>query len=224
MARFQAYHYAEHQDVAVGMMRPPRSLPVDIARSFLVTKVLEGDYDYLWFVDQDCDFLPRTLERLMSWDVDIVGALCLIRGREECWPMAFKGQHPDDEKRFTIAAPEVYEFARLNYNCSLNAPQMLDVPPEGSLFEADVTGCHCLLIKRAVLETMGAPWFRGVPGQEDMFFCQKAIGLGYQVHVDFSVFAGHATGDRTIGLFDFMAHYPYVGQLQAIETPDKEQE
>ncbi len=217
MARFQAYHYATHPDIAVDVMRPPRSLPVDVARSYLAERVLESEkeYSHLWFVDQDCAFLPGTLERLMSREVGIIGALCMIRGSEECPPMAFRGTHPEKPGHWMIAAQEVYDFARVHYDCRINAPQILETPPEGSLFAADVTGCHCLLIKRAVLESMEPPWFAGRPGQEDIYFCERAKRMGHTVHVDFSVLAGHATGTRTIGLYDFMAHALYMTSLEA---------
>jgi len=215
IARFQAYHYARHPEIGVDVIRPPRSLPVDIARSYLVDKVLQADYDYLWFVDQDCEFLPPTLERLMARGVGIVGTLCMMRGPEECWPMLFKDPHPDKAGSWLVRAQEVHDFSRLFYNCRINAPQILAHPPEGSLFEADVTGCHCLLIERAVLEALDAPWFHGLPGQEDMYFCRKAIEAGFKVYVDLAVLAGHGTGARTIGLFDFMAHFRYVAELEA---------
>jgi len=213
MARFQAYHYAHHPDIAVDVIRPPRSLPVDIARSYLADQVIKSDYDFLWFVDQDCCFLPGTLERLMSRDVFIVGALCMMRGDEECLPMAYRGQNEAGDA-WQVIAQVAHDTLRQYYDCSINAPQIVSEPFAGSLFEVDFTGCHCLLIKRGVLEAMKPPWFAGAPGQEDRYFCFKARDMGYRVSVDLSVLAGHATGDRTIGAFDFMAHAQLLNSIE----------
>ena len=47
---------------------------------------------------------------------------------------------------------------------------------------ASVTG---MLVRRAVFEAMGAPWFRvteDVP--EDVYFCERALELGFQPYID----------------------------------------
>jgi len=216
--QWQSYHYSQHPDVPVTIIRPPRPLPVDTARSYLVQRVLEGDYSHLWFTDQDAAYLPPTLDRLLAWDVPIVGALCLIRAGEFCPPMAFKGEKPDQPGAYMVLIDEVYNYLREHANVETNDPQVIDPVPEGSLVDVDITGCHCLLIKREVLEAMEPPWFSGRPGQEDMYFCRKAAGLGYPVRVDFSTFVGHATGSRLLGVHDYMAHYLYRSLLEGIDV------
>jgi len=179
-----------------------------------VEQVLAGDYSHLWFTDQDACYLPNTLDRLLAWDVDIASALCFIRAETFCPPMAFKGEKPDQPGAYFILIDEVYNYLREHANVETNAPQCIEPVPEGRLWDVDICGCHCLLVKRDVLEAMEPPWFSGRPGQEDMFFCRKAKELGYQVRVDFSTLAGHATGARIIGAYEYMAHYLYQGLLE----------
>jgi len=211
IARFQAYHYHEHPEVMVDVIRPPRALPVDLARNYLAKVALEQGHDYLWFCDQDAAFVPQTLDRLMSWDAPIVGALCMIRGATHCMPMVFRGYNPKTEK-WPNSANDVHEYMRRHYDVMTNDPQILDPIPANSLFRVDFTGCHCLLIKREVLEQLEMPWFSGLPGQEDRNFCLKADKNEIPVHVDFSVLAGHATGARIIGAWDFIAHYRLLAE------------
>ena len=214
IARWQAYHYHEHpEDIEVSVIRPPRALPVDLARSYLANVVLEQGHDYLWFVDQDAAFMPETLDRLLSWEMPIVGALCMIRGSTHCFPMVFQGHNPDADT-WMIRVNEVHEFMRQHYDLRTNDPQIVDPVPVDSLFQVDFTGCHCLLIERGVLEKMEPPWFSGQPGQEDRNFCFKAAELGIPVYVDLSVLAAHATGTRLIGAWDFVAHFRLYAEME----------
>ena len=178
-----------------------------MARTYLALQVLKGDHDWMWFTDQDAVYLPQTLDRLMAWDKPLVGALCLMRGPEMCEPMVFRGRYEPGSEKWNVLVNETYEYLRKHADPTTNDPQIIDPIPPGSLVEADITGCHCLLIRRDVLEAMEPPWFHGNPGREDMYFCQKAAELGIQLHVDFSTFVGHATGSRVLGAHDFLAHY-----------------
>jgi hypothetical protein len=189
-------------------------LPIDVARNLLVEMFLQTDADYMWFLDQDAAFLPQTLERLMSWDLPIVGALEMMRMPEQCYPMALKEQRADGT--FRVQASEVYGFIGQHYDYVSNQPQILNPAPPGCLLETRWTGCHCLLIHRDVLEQMEPPWFQGYdPGGEDQYFCEKAHDdLGFTTYVDMSVLAGHASTDRIIGAFDFMAHFWFMAELE----------
>jgi len=163
-------------------------------------------------------YLPQTLDRLLAWDVPIVGALCMIRASTFCMPMVFKDREEPDSEAYRIRVDEVYNYLRVYADVETNAPQVLEPIPPDSLFECDFTGCHCLLIKREVLAAMGPPWFSGVPGTEDKYFCLRAQKAGFPIYVDFSTIAGHATGMRTIGVYDFMAHYLYQSLLEGIDV------
>ena len=191
---------------------------MDVARTYLVQRALEGDCSHVWFTDQDAAYTPDTLERLLAWDVPIVGVLCMIRASTWCMPMAFKGEKEDEPGKYLVLVDEPYNYLREHANVETNDPQAISPIPEGSLWDVDITGCHCLLIKREVLEALEPPWFSGLPGQEDMYFCRKASAAGFPIYVDFSTIAGHATGERIIGVYDFMAHYIFQSLLEGIDV------
>ena len=203
-------------------IRPPRSLPIALARQCIAYDFINNtDFDYLWWVDQDCFFAPQTLDRLLSWDVPIVGALCMIRGRNAAIPMVFKGK--GEGENYQIAAQETYKFAGKHFNCETNAPQVLGVPPPNALFEVDFTGCHCLLTKRAVYESMTTPYFSDIPGKEDRWFMLKAKAEGgFKSYVDMSVMAGHGSGaERSAGIYDFLSSYRFENDLEEAKRNDK---
>ena len=215
-------YWALHQaktDVEIEVLTLGRSLPIDVARNLLVKKFLEGDADYLWFVDQDAVFVPQTLDRLLSRKLPIVGALEMMRLPEVCYPMALKG--PKGEKGFRIQAPEVYAWIAEHMVSTHNEPQILENPPMDALLSVGFTGCHCLLIKRDVLKSMSGPWFQGYePGGEDQFFCEKAAAMGVMTFVDMSVLVGHATTDRVIGALDFMAGHYFLSTKKELEQQE----
>ena len=206
-------------DLGVQLIRIERYLPIDVARNGLVSRFLDSDADYLWFVDQDAVFLPGTLDRLLSRKLPIVGALEMMRLPGACWPMALKGPHDTEAGQYRIQAPEIYEWvAKSDYDATSNEPQILPDTPHDSLLEVGFTGCHCLLIRRDVLETIESPWFQGYdPGGEDQYFCEKAFAAGVPTYVDLSVVVGHATTDRIIGLLDFMAAHRFLSEKRAYE-------
>ena len=215
---WQSYHYSVHPEIPVTVIRPPRPLPVDVARSFLAAQVLDGDYDYLWFTDQDAAYTHDTLDRLLAWDMPIVGALCFVRAPTWCMPMVMQGQKEPGSDDYHVPVDEIYNYLREHADVETNEPQVINPVPPDSLFECDFTGCHCLLIKREVLEAMEPPWFQGLPGREDKYFCLKAKAAGFPVYIDFSTIAGHATGERIIGVYDYMAHYLYQSLLGGIDV------
>ena len=205
---WQVRHCLMHPGINVDIIRPPRELPVDVARNMLAAEALKGDFDWLWFTDQDAAYLPETLDRLLAWNEDIVGAMCMVRGSDEVRPMVYQGRNPEDTA-WRIPIDEVYEFFRMHANRRTNEPQLLDPIPRDSLLKVNFTGCHCLLIRRIVLEKMQPPWFKGDPGTEDRYFHLKAALLGFQPYVDMSTIVGHAVGSKLIGVRDFMANYVF---------------
>lgn len=211
---FQSYHHDTACDMPLTIIRPPRPLPIAMARQYVAHHFIQNsDANYLWWIDQDCFFKPETLSRLMAWDKPIVGALCLMRLRDFVKPMVMRGE-VGDGGHFSRAA-EVYLFAAKHFDCGTNEPQLADPIPDDALFEVDYTGCHCLLTKREVYENTPAPWFSDVPGREDRFFMLKAQEHNYQAYVDFSTMVGHGAGaERSLGMLDFMAHFRYANDIE----------
>jgi len=220
MMQWAFSHPRLNPDVEIALLHPDRFLPIDVARNLLVRQFLKSDCEYMWFLDQDAVFLPGTLARLLSRKLPVVGALTMMRLPGVCYPMALKGKH-ETEPGYRVQAPEIYEWMAQWYDCTTNEPQMLELPPQDSLLEVGFTGCHCLLIRRDVLEAMDEPWFQGYqPGGEDQYFCEKAFEMGVPTYVDLSVLVGHATTDSTIGALMFMSGYRFMTEKRDLEEKE----
>lgn len=132
--------------------------------------------DYMLTIDDDHMFPPDALEALLSRNLDIVGALAFIRGRDTSSTlvpsMYLKGQ--DDPPRY--------------------AP--IEEWKDGELVEVDAMGMAFTLIHRRVLEALRPPWWwlSEVEGLgEDFYFCWKARNAGFKLHVDTSIEVPHLT-------------------------------
>ena len=223
LVRWSNEHALNHPDVPVVFVTLERYLPIDVARNVLVEQFLRTDADYLWMLDQDAVFLPGTLDRLLSRKLPVVGALEMMRVPGPCWPMALKGPADPETNNCRVQGPEVYSFIARHHDAMSNSPQIVTPPPMDSLLEVTFTGCHCLLVRRDVLADMEPPWFKGYdPGGEDRYFCEKAGAMGVPVYVDLSVLVGHATSDRVIGAFDFMAAQRFVSEEQMLRQQEAE--
>ena len=223
LVEWHRYHAQHHPDVYVHRLYPERYLPIDIGRNLLISEFLKTDAEYFWFLDQDAVFLPETLDRLLSRKMPIVSALEMMRLPVACWPMALKGP-PDEAGQYRIQSPEIYAWIAKHLDAMTNDPQMTETAEQDSLLETGFTGCHCLLIRRDVLEEMVEPWFKGYdPGGEDKYFCLKAAAMGVPTYIDLSVLVGHAVTDRTIGAHDFMAAHWFKGSKVAAEEAEAAQ-
>lgn len=223
LVQWAIYHSRTHPEISIPLLHPGRYLPIDVARNLLVKMFLETDADYLWFLDQDAVFLPRTLDRLLSRKLPIVSALEMMRLPGVCYPMALKGPFNKETGQYRVQAPEVYGWIAQNLDALTNAPQILEDAPQDSLLEVGFTGAHCLLIGRDALEDMEEPWFEGYnPGGEDQYFCEKAFAMGIPTYMDMSVLVGHAATDRVIGALDFMAGHRFLSEKKGLEEAELE--
>lgn len=171
------------------------SANISAARNTVVRRFLKDtEAQWLLFIDSDMEFPPDALEQLVlsaeAHDLRIIGALAYgSDGR--LFPTLYKmamgpGGHP--------ATARVVEF------------------PIDTIIPVDATGCAFLLIHREVLEEMRGkfnptfPWFQETemriadptdddPGMqpvgEDITFCLRAKGLGFDTYVDTGVRIGH---------------------------------
>lgn len=139
------------------------------ARAEVIASAKAAKKDWVWFIDDDHDFKPDILIKLLSHNVDIVGPLYCIRG----YPFDATARELSDDGTF-----------RTIFNTPASG--------EPGLKEVLSTGTSGLLIRRKVWETMDRPWF-GLghldPEQiaEDFFFCDKARQHGFKVYVDTSI-------------------------------------
>ena len=159
-------------------------------------------------------------------DVHILGISCERDGVIDEKKLATKlkdktaqGIELDDKENFVIAIPggtvkvQAEEIlAERCLECPANYPVVYDLLL-GDKTKKKVDEPFKSLEK---LESLEPPWFNGNPGTEDRYFCFKAREAGFRVTVDFSTFAGHMTGQRSLGVWDFMAHFRYVAELEAL--------
>jgi hypothetical protein len=135
-----------------------------IARQFLKHP---DNLEWLFMVEDDNLFSPKTLNRLLARNVDIVSGLYLQR-RIPFAPLVFD---------------RIDEQGKIYHRMMKKGDQ--------GLIKVAACGGGCLLIRRHVLETMSDPWwFYGdniFPDvcNHDINFCRKASAAGFDILVDY---------------------------------------
>ncbi len=164
----------------------PRRMSIDNMRNFCAKAAIEGDFDYLWFIDDDVCLDQHALRHLLDLKSDIAAGITLVRG------------YPYEPMLFSFAprrkTPHLREYEKL-------------VRKDGSIREVDglaAVGCSCCLIKVSLLEKIEEPWFHTGPGYtEDVFFCQRAKSFKKNLTIAASNFVQteHILGSETISSF-----------------------
>src|SRR5262245_56968102 len=146
------------------------SMPLDINRTNCVKRAQEFGATHLFFLDHDNLLEPDTLDRLASFNLDIVGSLYFMRHRP----------HPPVMCMFSE------DFSKL---------KAVATYPKG-LVQADLCGLGACLIRMSVFDRISEPWFgyecKGLrSGTEDIIFFQKLKEAGIKVFVDTERPIGH---------------------------------
>jgi GT2 family glycosyltransferase len=166
-------------------------------RNEVVKNFLDGDAEWLWFVDADMGWDHDALERLIAVaDKDerpIVGGLCFGFG-----PISDRLDHAQAviKKPF----PTIFDLAETDDDAAFR-PRWWYTP--GTVVKCSATGAAMLLIHRTVLEQIadkwGAVWFDRMRHPkakklwgEDTSFCARAGLLGFPVFVHTGVRTSHA--------------------------------
>jgi hypothetical protein len=166
------------------------------ARNKVAAQFLDGDAEWLFWIDTDMGFAGDTVDRLLdSADPEerpVVGALCFAQseialdemGGYRCTPkptLFAWGERDNGEQGFAA----MYDY------------------PRDQLVEVAGTGSACLVIHRTALEKVAAEcggqvWYSrlGNPttGQliaEDLSFCARLLQVGLPVYVDTRVKTTH---------------------------------
>lgn len=151
------------------------------ARNKLAREFLDGypGYTHMLSVDSDMSFNTEDIEALLKADKPIVGGVYFGKSGQAYFPVAMKRQ---EDKHYR----------------PLDKSQ---VPGPGETVEVDAVGMGLTLIKREVVEALNpAPtslWpfaetiVEGVAVGEDVTFCRRAKGLGYQTWLCGDARAGH---------------------------------
>jgi len=157
-------------------------------RNSIVKRALDAGCSHLMMMDTDMCFHPKTITRLLSLNLDVVGALCYKR-------------YPP--------------FDPIMYKGDINTYEIIEEWEEGELVEVDATGTGCLMFNMKVFREMpDDPWFRfrpnpdqnigGIVG-EDIGFCSDLKRAGYKIYVDTSIPAEHLT-TLSVGRGTFMLY------------------
>jgi GT2 family glycosyltransferase len=149
------------------------------SRNYLFERFLESDKDYFLSVDTDMVFEPHHLDNLLALDKDIVSGLYygLDRNTWDSFPVALR-RKPDG------SWPPIPK-------------EDLDL----GLQRVDAVGMGFALVKREVVETLGADTRRARPfGEivvddrvfgEDTTFCYRAAEAGFEIWLDPETRLGH---------------------------------
>jgi hypothetical protein len=164
-------------DSFISMEKPPfvylrtSNGPIEAMRNSIVEEALGGSCTHLAMLDTDQVYHQKTITRLLSHKLPIVG--CLVYRRYPPFdPIMLRGE--------------------------IGKYQTIDEWEPNSLVEVDATGTGCLLFDTQVFLKMPYPWFRsrthkesGKPVGEDIGFCSDLKAAGHRIFVDTSVPAGH---------------------------------
>lgn len=169
-------------------------------RNLIVQHFLDGEDEWLFFIDTDMGFSADTVDRLVEAadpvSRPVVGALCFAWMETEVDPYG--------GRRFE-AVPTLFGLAK-SVDGHIGYVHRY-IYPENTLVQVAGTGAACLLIHRSVLERIrdknlaeggtGSEWFdlvqygNGQPISEDLSFCWRVGSLGVPVFVHTGVKTTH---------------------------------
>jgi hypothetical protein len=144
----------------------------DIAdiRNNLVRQAQDAGCTHILFMDTDQTYPPDTISKLVSHDADIVGGV--IHRRWEPYEPVLKRGEPGAYTK--VPDKEAYS---------------------GDVIDVDATGTGCILIKMIVFDCMRTPFqiiqHNGRTVGEDIYFCQMAKKLGFDIKIDTSIQIDH---------------------------------
>lgn len=177
-----------------GGILPLAGMPYDMGRNMACQAVLNGEFQWLFFLDSDVIPPADTIHRLIKHGLPIASGVYHRRSPPAGIPVMMKP-----------------------------VGQWVASYPANSLIEVDVVGAGCLLIHRSVIEKLrdnpdpkrpGKLWFdwrvdmRGhAPDleclSEDFSFCMRAKQLGFKTMVDTSIQCRHVgLAEATFGKFE----------------------
>ncbi len=137
-------------------------------KNVIIKEYLEGDCEYLFFLNNDTWPDEGDINTLIDCDKDIVSGIT---------------------PAFTYGFHWMGQVVK-------NVKIKIDETPT-QLTSAARAGGPAMLIKRKVLETMDFPWFDfeqvepGIEKSEDYAFCDKAVELGFEVWIEPAVVCNH---------------------------------
>lgn len=174
-------------------------------RNEIMSRFLETQAEWLFFVDTDMGFAKDTVDRLVAsahpTERPIVGALCF-----RLWTQQRASYYG---ARYSLL-PTAYDWdesgqgflPRLDYKRDAIQP-------------VSATGAACILIHRSVAEKLPNPFAvsqvdDGKSISEDLSFCLRASAHGFPVHVDTSVKTTHDKSPMFLDEELYIASRPWM--------------
>jgi GT2 family glycosyltransferase len=152
------------------------------SRNLLRQRAIEGNYDYLFSLEQDIIVKPHVLSRLLSHHKKIVSAYYTKRMN-----VTIKYENTGETVKVIMDVPVFYIPAD---NGKIKRATEQDVLNKG-LIQVGNMGLGCILIAREVFTKIK---FRYDPAKiafDDMYFGLDAKILGYKLHLDSDTIVEH---------------------------------
>lgn len=149
---------------------------IALSRNIIVDKALEGNYDYLFSVDQDIVLPKDAVEKLMQFNKEIISGVYygyfMINGVKKLLPLLY-GEPTKEEfermKELGNLPANVKSHREMKKQFSLAELR------EEKLMEIKYCGSGCLLIKKDVLKKIRFGLEKDDPTTtDDIYFCNRA--------------------------------------------------
>jgi GT2 family glycosyltransferase len=176
---------------------------LDVARNAVMDGFKNSGLDYLLCVDNDAEWIPEAVSRLISHNLPMV---CGCMYTRDIPPRPTIGHYVGKSKEGT----HIYRYAEvvkailhkaeehgITHENAENAMLFPATPTD--LLEVDGCGFHFVLIRRDVVEALKPPYFQfmgSTTAGEDYFFCRKVKEAGFPIYLDLSVQTGHTEGEE----------------------------
>jgi len=167
---FQSFAYLERPSFT---LITKTNGPIDTLRNDIVEKALEVGATRLIMMDVDQVYDPKTITKLLSHRLPIVGAKV--------------------HRRYPPFDPIIMKIEGEGY-------EPVEGYAPGSLVECDATGTGCICYDMEVFKKLPKPWFKFQKDEatgrvigEDIGLCQDLKAIGYKIFVDTSIEIGHLT-------------------------------
>lgn len=196
-------YFRELQSYGVKVVKSPYVEPARVritdSRNLLRKMFLEGDYDYLFSLEQDVVPPKDVLKRLLSHNLPVVSGVYYNiftnpqRGTQETRPLVWVSPSEQEIEDIKLGKKGQIPQQKLLSGewrpSEMTAQLSVEEVRLPKLIEARQTGVGCMLIRRNVMEKI--QFRHGEGGFDDVYFCDDVIANGWKVMVDTSVKCEH---------------------------------
>ena len=173
------------------------------ARNNLVNMAIANSCDYLLMLDDDMLVPTDLLQRLLTHDKDVTGALYWQRGGAYHPVLIHLDEKPDGEfgMRFYSPFDEVF-FKR-------------------GLYQVDAIGGGCMLFKTEVFNKLTPPyfWWEATEGT-DIGICRRLGEAGVEIWCDTSIELGHLGEKQIVTSRTIPQYHAEIGQMKELLFAD----